>query len=110
VETVCTDGGQQSRKVNSKVAHCITGHIIRPRDELANAPQFLVCAGSDFTVRVFDTTPGTPSTTIKEGSIVTNGSTMVSGTNLLSIGKYNSVSEDGKDVDKMSIVPKGVDD
>jgi hypothetical protein len=86
----------------------ITGHIIHPRSVGINAAQVLVCAGSSVTVVVFDAT-GTPTTTIKEGPLVTNGSSSVTGV-ITAIGKYESVSSDGRDTDKMSIAPKGADD
>jgi hypothetical protein len=106
LETVCTDGGQQNKQTNAKVSHCITAEIPHPRNINNNTPTFQVCCGSPVTIVVFDAT-GTPTTTITKqpelGSLVTNGSTRVAGSISGGLAKYESVSSDGTDIDRMSI-------
>ena len=101
--TVCTSGGQGSPEDNSRVTHCFTGNIIDPFDVKHNAPRIPVCEGSSLSVEVSDGT-GTPTTTIKAGPLVTNGSTTVSGV-ITERSRYDSVSSDGKDTDRMTIDP-----
>jgi hypothetical protein len=97
----CTIGKGQSPSNNSKLSHCITGHIVNPSELGANAHRIPVCSGTRVDVTVTDTT-GTP-TNSSDGSLSCNASGC-SGV-VKAVEKYKSVSQDGRDTDRMTLIP-----
>jgi hypothetical protein len=104
VTTVNTIGNGQSPTNNNKVTHEITGNIIDPGSLKATASRIPVCAGSSVTATVSDST-GVP-TNSPGGSLVCNPVTSQC-TGVVNVTeKYTSVSADGKDTDRVAILPK----
>ena len=99
-----TLGKGQSRSNNLKVVNVINGNIIDP-DSLGNtAHRIPVCSGTRVDLTVTDAT-GTPTVTANSGGINCTGSTCtvvtISGTE-----KYIARSSDGKDTDRMTLLPR----
>ncbi len=86
---------------NVIVAHSFTGFICDAKNVIHNTPHVGVCIDTLLNVTIFDTS-GTPTTTIKEGTLVTNGSNSVSGF-LRAKSKYDTTSQNGQDFDLMTI-------
>jgi hypothetical protein len=100
--TVVTVAKGQSPTNNPKVSHAITGHIIDPGSLRDTAHRIQVCAGTQVTSTVTDTT-GSPTNTAAGGLLCTPGacSGVVDVTE-----KYQSISQDGKDKDSITFIPK----
>jgi hypothetical protein len=97
-------GGGQSKTNNAKVMHLIVGNIIDPTSLGAKVSKLTVCRGSSVSVTVTDST-GTPSNTPNSPGIVCNSSGCVAA-NITAKVKYISRSTDGKDTDRMTILPE----
>jgi hypothetical protein len=102
VSTITTIGKGQSPTNNPKVSHTITGNIIDPSSLGDTAHRIPVCAGSQVSVDVADFT-GTPINTAS-GSLTCNSSGCFGTVNATE--KYESVSSDGKDKDRMTLLPQ----
>jgi hypothetical protein len=100
--TVVTVAKGQSPTNNPKVSHAITGHIIDPGSLRDTAHRIQVCAGTQVTSTVTDTT-GSPTNTAAGGLLCTPGA--CSG-DIDVVEKYQSVSQDGKDKDSIAFIPK----
>ncbi len=101
VASVCTIGKGQSPPDNAKLSHCITGNIVDPDAIRADAHRIPVCADTWVDSRVTDAT-GTP-TNHADGNLWCNASGC-SGF-VKAVEKYQSVSQDGKDRDRMTLIP-----
>jgi hypothetical protein len=102
VTSIVTIGKGQSPTNNPKVSHTITGNIVDPGSLGDTAHRIPVCEGTAVNIAVTDMT-GTP-TNSADGSLTCNSagcSGVVSVTE-----KYKSVSSDGKDTDRMTLLPK----
>jgi hypothetical protein len=102
VTKICTIGKGQSPDNNAKVSHCITGNIVDPSSLGSTAHRIPVCAGTNVSAVVTDST-GTPTNT-SDGSLSCNSSGCSGSVNATE--KYKSVSSDGKDTDRMSLLPQ----
>jgi hypothetical protein len=105
--TIFTIAKGQSAENNAKVAHAISGNIIEPQLLKISATRIRVCEGTAVTISTFDTT-GEPSNTIS-GAVGGGFSCDSSGCTISSVEgtvKYISRSADGKDTDRITIVPK----
>jgi len=108
--TIYTIGKGQSAANNAKLLHQITGNIIDPgglcpSSGPCNASRIPVCAGTGVTVAVTDSTGAPTSTNIGKGDISCVGAVCsVGAVNVTE--KYKSVSADGKDTDRMTLLPK----
>jgi hypothetical protein len=100
--TIFTAAKGQSPTNNAKVSHAITGHIIDPGSLRDTAHRIEVCAGTQVTSTVTDTT-GIPTNTAAGGLLCTPGacSGVVDVTE-----KYQSISQDGRDKDSITFIPK----
>jgi hypothetical protein len=100
--TIVTVAKGQSPTNNAKVSHEITGHIIDPGSLRDTAHRIKVCAGTRVTSTVTDATGG-PTNTAAGGLLCTSGgcSGVVDVTE-----KYQSISQDGRDKDSISFIPK----
>ncbi len=101
VTSIITIGKGQSPTNNPKVSHQIVGNIVDPDSLGETAHRIPVCAGTEVNIAVTDET-GTPTNTA-DGSLSCNAagcSGLVSVTE-----KYKSVSSDGKDTDRMTLLP-----
>jgi hypothetical protein len=100
--TVVTIAKGQSPTNNAKVSHAITGHIIDPGSLRDTAHRIEVCAGMQVTSAVTDAT-GSPTNTAAGGLLCTPSgcSGVVDVTE-----KYQSVSQDGKDRDSITFIPR----
>jgi hypothetical protein len=99
---ICTIGKGQSPSNNAKVSMCVTGNIVDPAALRDTAHRIPVCAGTEVNVVVTDGT-GTPTVSASGGlSCNSAGCTgMVKGSE-----KFTATSADGKDVDRMTFIPK----
>ena len=103
VETILTIGKGQSPSNNPKVLHLITGHIIGGKGAFGmTAHRIPVCAGTTVSIEVRDST-GVPTITAG-GSLVCNEAGCSGSVNVTE--KYKSVSSDGKDTDRITLLPK----
>jgi hypothetical protein len=108
--TIYTVGKGQSAANNAKILHQITGNIIDP-DGLCpstgacNASRIPVCAGTGVTVAVTDSTGAPTSTNVGKGDISCVGAVCTVGAVNVT-EKYKSVSADGKDTDRITLLPK----
>lgn len=100
--TILSVAKGQSPTNNAKVSHWITGHIIDPGSLRDTAHRIEVCAGTRVTSTVTDTT-GSPTNTTAGGLLCTSGA--CSG-DIDVVEKYQSVSQDGKDKDSITFIPK----
>ena len=98
---IVTIGKGQSPSNNPKVVHTITGNIVDPGSLGDTAHRIPVCAGTEVTAVVTDST-GTPTNTA--GGSLTCDSAGCSGVVNVT-EKYKSVSSDGKDTDRMTLLP-----
>jgi hypothetical protein len=99
-----TIGKGQSPSNNPKVLNAITGNIVDPASLGEKASRIPVCEGTQVTVEVSDTT-GTPTVTANSGGIICVGSTCTVMT-IMAKEKYIARSSDGKDTDRMTLLPK----
>ena len=81
---------------------CITGNIVDPSRLRITAHRIPVCQGQPVTVVVADTT-GTPTVTAG-GSLSCNSAGCTGVVNVTE--KFKVVSSDGKDTDRMTLLPK----
>jgi hypothetical protein len=102
VAKVCTIGKGQSASNNAKLGHCITGNVVNPGSLGATAHRIPVCRGTRVSAVVTDTT-GTPANT-SDGSLTCDASGCEGVVN--TVEKYKSVSQDGKDTDRMALIPQ----
>jgi hypothetical protein len=102
VTRIVTIGKGQSPTNNPKVSHAITGNIVDPGSLKETAHRIPVCEGTVVNVVVSDST-GTP--TNSAGGSLTCDSAGCSGAVDVT-EKYKSVSSDGKDTDRMTLLPK----
>ena len=85
----------------------IVGHIVDPDNKLApTAHRITVCAGTEVTVTVFDSSDSEGGTT----TITAGGSLRCEGlicmVTPVVAEKFTVVSSDGKDTDRMTLLPK----
>ncbi len=99
---ICTIGKGQSPSNNAKVSMCITGNIVEPDQLGETAHRIPVCAGSEVYVVVTDAT-GTPS--VSAGGGLSCNSSGCSGV-VVESEKFTAISADGKDTDRMTLLPK----
>lgn len=99
---ICTMGKGQSPSNNAKVSMCITGNIVDPAALGDTAHRISVCAGSEVAVRITDVT-GLPS--VSASGTLSCSSAGCSGV-VQSTEKFIATSADGKDVDRMTFIPK----
>jgi hypothetical protein len=91
-----------------KVSHLITGNIIDPdsvcpeSDGTCTAHRIPLCTG---TTVFIDITGSTDNTNIGKGNIFCDGSRCSVGA-MISTEKYKSVSNDGTDTDRMTLLPQ----
>jgi hypothetical protein len=104
VITIHTIGKGQNAANNNKVIHAITGNIVDPTSLGTTAHRIPICAGTPVSIAVSDST-GAPKNQAQTAGIVCNpaGCTVAS---LLAKDKYISRSRDGKDTDRMTLLPK----
>jgi len=100
--TILSVAKGQSPTNNAKVSHWITGHIIDPGSLRETAHRIEVCAGTRVMSTVTDAT-GSPTNTAAGGLLCTAGG--CSG-DIDVVEKYRSVSQDGKDKDSITFIPK----
>jgi hypothetical protein len=101
--TIVSVAKGQSPTNNAKVSHAITGHVIDPGSLRDMAHRIQVCAGTRVVSQVTDTT-GTNPTNTALGSLLCTPSAC-SGT-VDVVEKYRSISQDGKDRDEITFIPK----
>jgi hypothetical protein len=99
---ICTIGKGQSPSNNAKVSMCVTGNIVDPAALRDTAHRIPVCAGSEVDVRITDVT-GIPS--VSASGTLSCSSAGCSGV-VQSTEKFTATSADGKDVDRMTFIPK----
>jgi hypothetical protein len=105
--SITTIGKSNSPTNNSKVSHLITGNIIDPDavcpdNGACTAHRIPVCAGTAVTIAV---TGSTDNTNIGKGVISCDAAgCTVGAVNVTE--KYKSVSADGKDADRMTLLPQ----
>jgi hypothetical protein len=99
-----TLGKGQSPSNNPKVVNFITGNIVDPGSLGDTAHRIPVCSGTRVDVTVTDTT-GTPTVTENSGGISCTGSMCVVET-ISATEKYIARSADGKDTDRMTLLPQ----
>jgi len=102
VTQICTMGKGQSPSNNPKVSMCITGNIVEPDKLGVTAHRIPVCAGTDVDVVVADQT-GTP--TVSAGGELSCNSAGCAGVVHVT-EKFKVVSFDGKDTDRMALLPR----
>ncbi len=103
-KTIVTIGKGQSPSDNPKVVNFITGNIVDPTSLGETAHRIPVCEGTLVNVLVTDTT-GIPTVTANSGGITCTGSTCVVMT-ISATEKYIARSSDGKDTDRMTLLPR----
>jgi hypothetical protein len=99
---IVTIGKGQSPTNNLKLTHSIFGNIVDPGSLRETAHRIPVCAGSEVSVVVTDST-GTPINT--SGGSLSCDSAGCSGV-VSATEKYKSVSSDGKDTDRMTFLAR----
>jgi hypothetical protein len=99
-----TLGKGQSPSNNPKVVKFITGNVIDPDSLGDTAHRIPVCSGTRVDIRVTDTT-GDPSLTASSSGIHCSGDTCVAMT-ISETEKYVARSSDGKDTDRMTLLPQ----
>ena len=99
---ICTIGKGQSPSNNAKISMCITGNIVEPDQLGTTAHRIPVCAGSEVKVVVTDAT-GTP-TVSASGGLSCNSAGCTGMVN--ESEKFKAISADGKDTDRMTLLPK----
>jgi hypothetical protein len=110
VTTLYTIGKGQSPSNNAKVSHAIVGNIIDPGAVCSEvgactAHRIPVCAGTEATITSTDSSGGATNSNIGRGDIACLGNVCsVPAVNVTE--KYKSVSADGTDTDRMSLLPR----
>ena len=99
---ILTIGKGRSPTNNPKVSHAIFGNIVDPSSLDIRATRIPVCAGTQVTISVTDST-GSPTNTAG-GSLSCDSAGCSGVVNVTE--KYKSVSSDGQDVDRMTLLPK----
>jgi hypothetical protein len=85
--------------------HLITGHIIGGKGAFGTtAHRIPVCAGTTVSIVVTDSTNPGGATNTAGGSLVCDADGCSGSVNVTE--KYKSVSSDGKDTDRMTLLPK----
>ncbi len=114
-EPTCTDrwgrskfttvGKGQSPINNRKITMSIVGNIVDPDNKLGStAHRISVCAGTEVTVAVFDSSEGGTTTITAGGSLTCKG--LICTVTPVVTEKFKVVSSDGKDTDRMVLLPK----
>jgi hypothetical protein len=106
-DSIVTIGKSNSPTNNLKVSHLITGNIIDPDavcpdDGTCTAQRIPVCAGTGVTIEVAGSTDNT---NIGKGDILCDAVGCTVGTVNVT-EKYKSVSADGTDFDRMTLLPQ----
>jgi hypothetical protein len=107
VDGITTIAKGQSAANNVKVSHFIVGNIVDPlsvcpENGACTAHRIPVCAGTGVTIAV---TGSTDNTNIGKGAIACDAAgCSVDAVNVTE--KYKSVSADGKDTDRVSLLPE----
>ena len=104
-DTVETIGGGQSPTNNPKVSQSITGNIVGGAEAYGEkASRIKICAGSFVTIVINDST-GTPTVTELSPGIGcgAGGCSVIS---LTATEKYKVKSNDGKDTDRITLLPQ----
>jgi hypothetical protein len=104
VVEIMTLGKGQSPPNNPKVVNFITGNVIDPDSLGDTAHRIPVCSETRVDIRVTDTT-GDPSLTAGSSGIHCSGDTCVAMT-ISETEKYVARSSDGKDTDRMTLLPQ----
>jgi hypothetical protein len=99
-----TLGKGQSSSNNSKVVNFITGNVIDPGSLGETAHRIPVCAGSRVDIAVSDST-GTPTLTANSSGISCIESACVVEA-IAEKQKYIARSSDGKDTDRITLLPQ----
>jgi hypothetical protein len=100
--TIVTIAKGQSPTNNAKVSHEITGHIIDPGSLRDTAHRIEVCAGTEVTSTITDAT-GRPKNSADGGLVCTSGAC----SGVVDVKeKYQSISNDGRDKDSITFIPK----
>jgi hypothetical protein len=99
--TFVTKAKGQKPSNNAKLTHTIRGNIIEPGSLSETAHRIPVCAGTEVTSTITDTT-GTPTNTTS-GSLDCSPARCAGVVN--ETEKYRSTSEDGKDKDSITFLP-----
>jgi len=107
VDSLVTIAKGQSAANNVKVSHLITGNIVDPAsvcsgDGACTAHRIPVCAGTEVSIAV---TGSVDNTNIGKGSISCNAAGCSVGA-ISVTEKYKSVSADGKDTDRVTLLPE----
>jgi hypothetical protein len=107
LDNITTIGKGQSPTNNLKVSHLIVGHIVDPLavcpdNGACTAQRIPICAGTEVTIAVEGSTNNS---NIGKGDISCNAAgCTVAALNVTE--KYKSVSADGKDTDRMTLLPQ----
>jgi hypothetical protein len=99
---IVTTAKGQSPTNNAKVTHAITGHIIDPDSLSDTAHRIKVCAGTRVTSSITDTSGSATNTA--GGSLACTPDACSGNINVTE--KYRSFSEDGRDKDSITFIPK----
>ncbi len=102
VTKVTTQAKGQSPTNNPKVLHAITGNIVDPGSLGDTAHRIPVCAGTEVTAVVTDST-GTPRN-IASGTLHCEAAGCYGVVDVKE--EYQSISQDGQDKDKITFIPK----
>ncbi len=107
VTSIVTIAKGQSAANNAKVSHLITGNIIDPAavcsgDGPCTAHRIPVCAGTEINVAVMGSTDNA---NIGRGAISCDAGGCFVGA-IHTVEKYRSVSADGKDTDRVTLLPQ----
>jgi hypothetical protein len=102
VQTIYTIGKGQSPSNNPTLSHAITGNIVDPGSLGDTASRIPVCAGTQVNVVVTDQSGNNPA--ITAGGSLSCNPTGCSGVVDVT-EKYKAVSTDGKDTDRMTLLP-----
>jgi len=102
VATINTIGKGQSPTNNPKLSHRITGNIVDPGSLGETAHRIPVCAGTEVTIVVTDSSGNSPVITA-DGNLSCDSMGCTGVVNVTE--KYKAVSTDGKDTDRMTLLP-----
>ena len=100
VTSIATSGKGQSQTNNPKVSHVITGNIVNPTSLGPKATRIPICMGTSVTAMV----SGGTATTLTSGITCTGTTCLV--VSLTATEKYIAVSSDGKDTDRLTLLPQ----
>jgi len=102
-------GGQGSIEKNSQVFHWITGRIVAPTQLKVNENNIPVCSGTTVTVTVTDQGEDDPSgqaINVADSANITCNPVGCIATNLRTRARYTSTARDGRDRDRMKLIPQ----